>query len=134
MSICNNCNLKEICKTYDYIININHANISINNCNFYTNTVINNSTNNINNTNIKDIPNKLIIGETKPRKDLRAIEKKINHVKEKEKPKLITCPSCNGTTYDDDLKICVQCGKTVCSNCGTVDNGNIYCEECWNNK
>ena len=109
MSICNNCNLKEICKTYDYIININHANI-------------------------KDTPNNLIIGETKPRKDLRAIEKKINHVKEKEKPKLITCPSCNGTTYDDDLKICVQCGKTVCSNCGTVDNGNIYCEECWNNK
>lgn len=120
--ICNNCELKEICKTYDYIINVKHAIISVNDCGYHLTD--NNSFKKVNTTNT--------VNETRQaRPDLRELEKKINNIQDKPKSKLIKCPTCNGTTYEDDLNICSVCGKTVCSNCGTVSDGMLYCEDCW---
>ena len=52
---------------------------------------------------------------------------------EKPKKKLVKCPSCGGTTYEDDITECAICKKVVCSGCGTKDNvtGKTFCNDCW---
>jgi hypothetical protein len=119
MLICDNCNLKEICKTYYFIVNNTYAKFNIYECKY--NKSIENKT--IKNTNFN------YQGKAKP--DLREVEKKIKHIEDKPKPKIMNCPTCNGSTYEDDIKICEDCGKTVCPGCSTIDNGHIYCDECW---
>lgn len=71
-------------------------------------------------------------GAIKP--DLKALEKELNPVEEI--PSIIvTCVSCEGTTYDDDINICSKCEKPICSGCGTYDSLTFkhYCTECWKN-
>lgn len=45
----------------------------------------------------------------------------------------VPCPTCGGTTMSDDVSLCdgKDCGKLVCSNCGTEYEGKRYCEACW---
>ena len=126
--LCKNCNLKAICTTFKYISNTTYASIKVEQCHYYD-------------SNKKDImplndnskqDSSQYCGQAKP--DLRDIERKINNVEDKPKPVLIDCPTCKGKTYDDDLKICETCGKTICPNCSTNSDGHIYCDQCWNKK
>ena len=125
--ICKSCKLKEICKTYDLIKNIDHADIEVKACDFKDNTITMHER-------YKEMPvNPKVVaqyqGTAKP--DLKDLEKKINNVPDKPEPVKVECPSCEGTTYDDDIKICNICGKKICSNCGTHFDGKNFCQECW---
>lgn len=69
-------------------------------------------------------------GSVKP--DLKEFERQLNPVKDI--PAIIvTCETCNGTTYDDDINVCNKCGKSTCSICGNYDPRSRYnyCQECW---
>ena len=71
-------------------------------------------------------------GSVKP--DLKELEKQLNPVEEI--PNLIvTCKTCKGTTYDDDINICSKCEKPTCSLCGNYDPASRcnFCNECWIN-
>ena len=73
---------------------------------------------------------KIYQGSVKP--DLKELENKINP-QNTIKPMLVTCASCTGTTYDDDINICSSCGISTCSSCGSYDpqSKSHYCNECW---
>lgn len=81
------------------------------------------------------------IGTGTMRPDLKELEKKVLNIKEKPDPIKVTCKSCEGITYDDDIDFCCKCGKEICSNCGSVDTivnpmdkeiiKSKYCEKCW---
>lgn len=123
---CKKCKLNIICKVYSFMKEQSFLEYSINNCSFFTEKLntfpsFSNSRKNDTEDSFKRILNK---------PDLRKMEEDMNLVK---KPilKKINCPTCKGITYEDDIKICLKCGKKVCSNCGTVYNKNIYCNECW---
>jgi hypothetical protein len=125
--ICKLCNLKEICKTYDLIKSIDYADIEVNTCDFNDNTITMHERH-------KEMPvNPKVVaqyqGKAKP--DLKDLEKQINNVPDKPEPVKVECPSCKGTTYDDDIRICSKCGKKICSNCGTHFDSKDFCQECW---
>lgn len=44
---------------------------------------------------------------------------------------IIECKTCGGQDYLSELRTCSKCGAEVCGNCGTSDNGYIYCQKCW---
>lgn len=128
--ICKKCNLKAICKTYDFINTQHHATIVVDQC-------IYNESNAIKETDVvKEVKEPTesteavkYYGQAKP--DLKEMEKLINNVVDEPAPVIVTCNTCQGKTYDNDLNSCVKCGAIVCSNCGTSYNNNSYCEKCW---
>lgn len=69
-------------------------------------------------------------GSIKP--DLKDLEKKLNPVEEI-KPMKVTCVTCNGITYDDDINLCSMCGLHTCSLCGSndIETNKNYCNICW---
>ena len=127
--ICKNCNLKEICKLYDYLGKQMYAEVKITSCKFNPETLTVKERYMQAPINDKAVANSNYMGQAKP--DLRDAEKKILNIPEKPEPIKVTCETCQGITYDDDIKICTKCGKIVCSNCGTAVDGKILCKECW---
>ena len=125
--ICKSCKIREVCKTYDFIKNIEHADITINRCDFDLNLHIPEHLPQFNN-NKRNVD---VVQSKGPRPDLRAIEKQVLNIPDKPDPVRVTCPTCGGETYDDDIHICTKCGKKVCSNCGTAADGQLFCKECW---
>lgn len=75
------------------------------------------------------------IGMGNIRPDLKELEKQVLNIDEQPEPIKVTCQSCKGVTYDDDINFCSKCGKEICSNCGSVitegGTAKCYCEECW---
>lgn len=141
--LCKNCNLKEICKTYDFIKKVDHANIVINDCKYnkYQSSELDKTIKNISNsTNAenrkqtsKSIPSFELDEEFNKKRQERIFS--VNNISEpKKKSKYISCSNCGATTVEDDIKLCSQCNKRICSACGTISNGKIYCDDCWGTK
>lgn len=127
--ICKNCNLKEICKTYDFKVNQTYAELIISSCKYNNKAPVIDERDKEMPVNSNAVVNTNYMGQAKP--DLRDAEKKILNIPEKPSPIKVTCETCKGITYDDDIKLCTKCGKVVCSNCGTAVDGKILCKECW---
>lgn len=130
--LCKSCNLKMICKTYDNVRNILHAQIDINECDFYSKYQLisnNNIIKNKNQDNIKQLREQRLFSSN-------AINNKNNNITQNNKSKYINCPNCNGVTVEEDIKLCSNCNKRVCSSCSTIFNGQVLCDECFglNNK
>lgn len=133
--LCKNCKLKEICKTYDFIRNIDHAAINISDCKY--NEYSFNSDKKT--STIKEIEGMEtnIANEIKKRREKRIFGNTNNIQKKQDKKKnteYINCPTCNAVTVSDDIKLCSKCNKRVCSACSTEANGQIFCDECWSGK
>jgi protein-arginine kinase activator protein McsA len=129
--ICKSCNIRHICITYDFIVNQKHAEIEVKSCNYNSSPkAFSDFVDNLEPINKdKKINNPNYMGQA--RQDLKDLEKQLNPQPEKPEPVKVTCPSCEGTTYDDDLMVCKKCGKIVCSNCGTIAEGKVFCNPCW---
>ena len=113
-----------ICKTYDNVRNILHAQIDINECDFYSKYQLS-SNNNIIKNNNQD--NMKLLREQR----LFSSNAINNNIKQKNKSKYINCPNCNGVTVEEDIKLCSNCNKRVCSSCSTIFNGQVLCDECF---
>lgn len=127
--LCKNCKLKIICKVHEFMNNQTFIDYSIDSCNLFngfSDNVIKKEEKELNSQHAFDNSFERI--NKKP--NLKKIEESVNP-KKKIKLKKIKCPTCEGTTYEDDIKLCVKCGKKTCSNCGTLYNNIVYCNDCW---
>ena len=79
----------------------------------------------------KPAPPPNYMGEVKP--DLKELEIQAGLSTPPIEHKKIDCSTCNGTTYEIDIKSCNTCGKEICSNCGSYDDmtKQNLCEKCW---
>ena len=127
--ICKSCNLKEICKTYEFKVNQTHAELVVSSCKYNDGSITINERYKEMPINENAVANLNYMGQAKP--DLKDAEKMILNIPDKPEPIKVQCPTCEGVTYDDDLKVCTKCGKVVCSNCGTAVEGKLLCKECW---
>lgn len=126
--LCNNCNLKKICKVYELHKSLdNDIVVQISSCNF-----------NIQNKQIKtgvqafQELKKDSFEESFNQEEYDRLMKKINgDPVEDINNVIIECRTCGGKDYLSELKACSKCNKEVCGNCGTSDNGQVYCQECW---
>lgn len=148
---CIGCPIISICKSYENLSAIKaHANVTISNCEIKALII---SNNNIVQANVP------MSTTPKIARDFSEVSRKASE-KQKEKENLhnkvvvktedvnlplvkIECPTCHGTTTEDDLSTCWKCGKVICSNCGTeatdpnakegehISSSNKLCEECW---
>lgn len=77
--------------------------------------------------------NSINAGNIRP--DLKELEKEVFKIEDQPDPIKVTCVTCGGVTYDDDIDVCIKCNTVICSNCGSVvTEGGIakcYCEQCW---
>ena len=122
---CVDCKCKSICKIYD-LKSLSDVSLQINNC---IHKRVDNEV--IQQTICESKENKKTVYTGKVRPDLKAIERQLNPEPEKPEPIKVQCPSCEGTTYDDDINFCSKCGKAICSNCGIASEGKNLCDECW---
>lgn len=146
--ICNDCNLKKICKVYDMAVMNTEIGIQINTCihkpiNIAMTGVVNFDENHAEglkpeevtaipeprvsraDNNLTELSNKVRFGENK--KSLEIME-----ITEED---YFTC-GC-GETKALQLINCSKCNKEICESCSTVsvdDLGNVQhlCEQCWN--
>lgn len=53
--------------------------------------------------------------------------------KDSKMPEKVECPTCHGTTYQDDIRCCTKngCTNLACSNCGTLTEKGFVCSTCW---
>lgn len=126
--LCKNCTLKKICKVYELHKSLDSDIIvQISSCNF-----------NIQSKQIKtgvqafQELKKDSFDESFNQEEYDRLMKKINgEPVEDINNVIIECRTCGGKDYLSELKACSKCNKEVCGNCGTSDNGQVYCQECW---
>lgn len=153
---CDICNNRAICHMYFKIKKYNkYANINISNCKFFSlmNTSSNTNTITVSNTNSNINSNETIFKNKDYDKikklSLENSEKKTNMNRDlaldefNKEPQIRTfvakplqldtaCPTCKALTFKEDIVICSQCQKQICSCCATYNGTSILCEECWN--
>lgn len=126
--LCTNCKLKSICKVYDFHKNFeNEIVFNISKCNF-------NFEDEIQKISVQAIQESKSnsFEESFNQEEYDRLMKKINgETVEDINNVIIECRTCGGKDYLSELKACSKCNKEVCGNCGTSDNGQVYCQECW---
>ena len=127
--ICNQCNVKNFCKYYQLVITTFDVELTINKCSFKN--IDNDSSLEESADSILKVNQNIALYAGSARPDLKELEKQVNNIEDKPSPIKVSCPTCEGTTYDDDIDFCHKCSKTICSNCGTSSDGKKYCETCW---
>lgn len=153
MSLCIECNIKDICKSYQKqlelssIPNIKTA-IRVTECSYCQNKETVGQTIEESNNSIDDkldaMFEKMIEKEASerekrfreneviPDEELEKLEK-IELIPGNKEKVLYVCPVCGTKDYADGLFFCEECGKLVCNNCGVFDNSDNMkkCDECW---
>lgn len=157
---CNKCNCRPICSIYaDVSKYAKYADININNCRYLCQIFSSNSIGTIDDNTmlfkesidtrkkdyekIKELSNRNALLKEKEQENLtnnvREFGDKIKVIAinntDNSKTLLDTkCPSCGAMTFKEDLIPCSECGKIICSACGTIDNTDpkkILCDDCW---
>lgn len=126
MFLCDDCQIRSICKIYDNIIQYRDI-IALSECG---------ARNLIDKQQDKSTP---IFNE--PEVDIEEriaaiqkltpeIQKEIDYIK---KDETNVCQDCK--KENTDLLICSECQKQICPDCATEDfDGNVYCQECYDKK
>ena len=135
--LCRKCNLKYICKTYDFLINAKHEDINIDSCDIFQNkkeSQKNWPENNLQNQKKNAIEEIQEIRNSRKNKIFNQLDSSIDKSDKLKKSKIIKCPTCNATTTEDDIYLCEKCSKRVCSCCSVEHNGTHICDDCWGTK
>lgn len=122
--ICDNCKIEKVCKLTNYINELKkYGKVNYIDCKFKIEI----------NAEDKDQPTQKArdFTETFPIKFKDFKDFKDN--KDKTKRKKIKCSNCNENIYEDEIKHCAICNKTICNLCSVSDmkSNRILCEECW---
>lgn len=131
---CITCKINDICNVYDLVVKHNgKISIDISNCSY--NKMLNES-NEVEVTSKSKWTVDTLNGQDDwletsfDEKEYKKIMDQMNENPEELKL-LVTCKTCGGQDYQDQMSVCSKCGKEICGVCGTADNGLNYCEECW---
>lgn len=124
---CKNCTLKKVCKVTEIIKSFEgDIDISVNSCNYKA------SRNTTSTATEKLDNNKTFLADSFDQEEYDRLLKKMNGEKIKDiNDVIIECKTCGGQDYLSELKSCSKCGTEICGNCGTSDNGQVYCQKCW---
>lgn len=139
--MCNNCSINSICKIYELKIQMNNnMDINISNCNYRP---INAMANSIRKNTPTVDPGVAFLKNTN---EIDRISKLSSNNKNEIYDKLIdsslsikptvldeVCPTCEATTFKEDLTVCSDCKATICSCCATYysENNKLLCPTCW---
>lgn len=151
--LCKKCNKRKVCKHYEYLRNTIELNITINNCDEYSTSVMELATMT---APLKTFDNETYL-EPEPRfKDVTVDYSKLSQEANNDRvtddfkvtavpSELVECKNenCKAKTYAEDLMECSKCGAPVCSSCSYVDmkmpesdahsiNTTVLCEKCFN--
>lgn len=124
---CKNCVLRKVCKVTEMIKNFEgDIDITVNSCNYETNR------NTISTVTEKPNNNKAFLADSFDQEEYNRLLKKMNGETVKDINNIvIECKTCGGQDYLSEIKSCSKCGAEICGNCGTSDNGQLYCQKCW---
>lgn len=118
--MCKYCELRQMCKIKAFVSDFeSDVTINISNCN-YKKMVQNN----------KQATTASPIFNTEQKKDKEFFNSELAY-KEEEKKIKVTCATCEGIDYFDEINVCCGCGVATCGNCSTVDEGKVFCTKCW---
>lgn len=127
---CTNCRLKKICRLNEMMKEFNDEIVfDITKCQYKTSSneqqVVEEKT--VTSKTIQDV-----LAESFNQEEYDRLLKKMDGQAEEDiNNTIIECKTCGGQDYLSELRVCSKCGAEVCGNCGTSDNGNIYCQKCW---
>ena len=123
---CKNCVLRKVCKVTEMIKNFEgDIDITVNSCNYETNR-------NTISTVTEKPNNKAFLADSFDQEEYNRLLKKMNGETGKDINNIvIECKTCGGQDYLSEIKSCSKCGTEICGNCGTSDNGQLYCQKCW---
>lgn len=123
---CKNCVLRKVCKVTEMIKNFEgDIDITVNSCNYETNR-------NTISTVTEKPNNKAFLADSFDQEEYNRLLKKMNGETVKDINNIvIECKTCGGQDYLSEIKSCSKCGAEICGNCGTSDNGQLYCQKCW---
>lgn len=125
--LCSECKNKPICKVYETNDSYRETiSISVDNCMYHVNKHDNKS---ISNNNAVEAKTAYDFSDSFDQEEYNKIVSKVEPVKEDKC--IMTCSTCGGTDYAEYIGFCSKCGKEVCGNCATSDQGLSYCKECW---
>lgn len=126
MFLCNDCQIRSICKIYDNIIQYKEI-IALSECG---------ARNLMNGQQYKLIPT-FNESDIDVQERIAAIQKLTPEVQEDidyiKKDETNVCQDCK--KENTDLLICSECQKQICPDCATEDfDGNVYCQECYDKR
>lgn len=123
--LCTSCTLKKICTVYSTKKEHEDAiTISITNCEYKTNI------NQVKPDQVSITDSDILLGQFDEEEYKKFLDRQKGIIAEN-KSEIMTCPTCGGQDYSDYITICSKCGREVCGNCGTNDEGLTYCSKCW---
>lgn len=126
---CLDCTLKKICRVYQMQKEFEHEiDFGINTCSYKTvsnQTIVKKET-------IQETTEKTLFADSFDQDEYNRLLSKMNNEEVEDiNNTIIECKTCNGKDYLSEIKACSICGTEICGNCGTSDNGRIYCQKCW---
>lgn len=124
--LCKRCKTRAVCSIFNMKKeHMNQVNILINSCEYHVSETVGQAI-----TTTASADND-VFASTFNEEEYKQLINDMNNDSQEEPEIKVTCKTCGGVDYASQISYCSKCGKEVCGNCSTSENGLIYCNDCW---